>query len=43
MIGTLTSHTYDEEVADLLFGKVRGYYQLMGELLWRIKRGIGEV
>jgi nucleotidyltransferase substrate binding protein (TIGR01987 family) len=39
----LTSHTYDEEVADLLFGKVRGYYQLMRELLLRIKKGIGEV
>jgi len=39
----LTSHTYDEGVADLLFGKVRGYYQLMRELLLRIKRGIGEV
>jgi hypothetical protein len=30
-------------VADLLFGKVRGYYQLMRELLLRIKKGIGEV
>jgi nucleotidyltransferase substrate binding protein (TIGR01987 family) len=39
----LTSHTYDEGGADLLFGKVRGYYQLIRELLWRIKKGIGEV
>lgn len=33
-----TSHTYNEEVAQLIYGQIAGYYRLMKMLLDRIDR-----
>lgn len=38
----LTSHTYDEEVAEALYRKIKNHFELMKSLLARINKSLEE-